>query len=145
MGLSRQKVGIAFIATILFIFVVPIPYLASPQWDVVVVRGDNKPVVGVNVRLVYMNYSAEATSHEITYKTDEAGRVSFRVQHNRASVLERAFYITMAATGGVHASFGRHAYVFAFGDGYEGWPTAGEYIMDWQGSPSSVQSTIVLK
>lgn len=52
----------------------------------------------------------------------------------------------MASFGeGVHASFGRHATVFTFGQGWEGEAVSGEFVMDWAGSPDHVSSRIVAR
>ncbi len=118
-------------------------YLASPRWDVWVVTDDGKPLTGVNVRLVYQNYSTEGRSHEITLKTGEDGRVLFPAQYGRASLFQRAVYTVSSAGAGVHASFGRQAYVFVFGEGYEGSAVTGKYVTDWRGSSESMESRIV--
>jgi hypothetical protein len=118
-------------------------YLASPRWDVWVVTNDGKPLAVINVRLVYQNYSSEGQSHEVTLKTDENGRVLFPAQYGSASLLQRLVYTVCSDGAGVHASFGRHAYVFVFGDGYEGNAVTGKYVADWRGTPESMESRIV--
>jgi hypothetical protein len=110
-----------------------------------VVTDDGLPVASTNVRLVYQNYSAEGQSHELTLTTDENGRVLIPAQYERACVLQRLYYTVSSAGAGVHASFGRHAYVFAFGGGYEGNAVAGKYVTDWRGTPDSMDSRIVAK
>ena len=95
---------------------VPSSYLASPRWDVDVVDRSGQPRKGATVRLVYRNYSVEAESHEIRLQTDEHGRVSFEPQRRNANLGKRLFYSASAAMAGVHASFGRHAYVLVFGN-----------------------------
>ena len=144
MGMLSQRQRWFFVVIVLLALCLwPTSYLASPSWNVVVVDADGRPRQHANVRLVYENYSVEANSHELTLQTDEAGRVTFPAQHRRANLAQRAFYTGSAAIGGVHASFGRHAHVFAFGDGYEGNVIAGQYVADWTGSPDSMQSKIV--
>jgi hypothetical protein len=120
-------------------------YLASPRWEVWVLTDDGKPIPQISVRLVYQNYSAEGKSHEVTLRTDENGRVLFTPHYEKASIFQRVLYTMSAAMAGVHASFGRHAYVFAFGGGYEGEAVTGKYVADWQGNPDAVQSRIVAK
>jgi hypothetical protein len=50
----------------------------------------------------------------------------------------------MALDGGAHASFGTHAFVFAFGKGLEGSPDRNGHVEDWTGSPSVYASEIVV-
>jgi hypothetical protein len=143
---SRLTLIIAVVTGALFIAgFLPTPYLASPRWEVWVVAEDSKPLPGINVRLVYENYSAENQSHEITMKTDESGHVLFPPEFQSASLFRRVFHTASSARAGVHASFGRHAYVFAFGGGYDGDVVSGNYITDWHGSPGTMESRIVAK
>jgi len=123
----------------------PIRYLAAPKWDVVVLNEAGESLSGLNVRLVYENYSAESDSHEITLVTDQSGRVAFPSQYRTASLLQRAFYIARSALEGIHASFGNHAFVFVFGSGYDGDAVDGPYITDWTGSPAEMRSKIIAK
>lgn len=138
----RRILGIAAVA-LLIAGAWPMNYLASPRWDVWVVKDDGQPIPQINVRLVYQNYSAESESHEVTLVTDDTGHVVFPQVYERACLLQRALYTMSSAGAGVHASFGRHAYVFAFGGGYEGSALIGNYVADWQGNPDSMQSKIV--
>lgn len=123
----------------------PIRYLAAPKWDVVVLSEAGAALAGLNVRLSYVNYSAESDSHEITLVTDQSGHVVFPSQYRTASLLQRAFYIARSALGGVHASFGNHAFVFVFGSGYDGEAVTGSYVTDWTGSPTEMKSKIIAK
>jgi hypothetical protein len=125
----------------------PFSYLSSPRWEVLVVDKEGKPRVGANVRLEYTNYSAENASHELTLQTDENGRVEFPDTQGRANLMARAFHTALAARKGIHASFGRHASVFVFGhDGeYEGSAVENGYDVNWQGSPRSMRSRIVVR
>jgi hypothetical protein len=60
-AIARTRiVGAAFVA----IALIPIPYLASPRWQVWVVDGSSAPVEGMTVRMVYQNYSTEAEGPE---------------------------------------------------------------------------------
>ncbi len=143
--LNRQRfLGIGAVV-LLSVAVWPTSYLASPRWEVWVVKDDGQPIAQINVRLVYQNYSAEGESHEVTLRTNENGHVVFPPAYERACLLRRALYTMSSAGAGVHASFGRHAYVFAFGGGYEGSAVIGDYVADWQGNPDSMQSKIVAK
>jgi hypothetical protein len=123
----------------------PTRYLASPRWEVWVVTDEGQPIPQINARLVYQNYSAEDKSHESTLMTDENGHVLFPQHYEKACIFQRVLYTLLSARAGVHASFGRHAYVFVFGGGYEGSAVTGEYVADWRGSPDSMQSRIIAK
>jgi hypothetical protein len=48
------------------------------------------------------------------------------------------------AEAGVHARFGPHNCVFAFANSLEGEAVSGDYVTDWQGSPLTMHSGIVL-
>ncbi|HEV2214763.1 MAG TPA: hypothetical protein VGR64_05695 [Terracidiphilus sp.] len=122
---------------------IPIRFLAAPQWDVWVKNEAMDPLAGVNVRLTYRQYSAESQSHEITLVTNQSGHVTFLPQYRAASLFQKAFYTARSALAGAHASFGNHAFVFVFGDGYEGDAETGHYITDWTGSPTIMTSTII--
>ena len=78
-------------------------------------------------------------------RTDESGHVLFQAQYGRVCFLQRLYYTVSSAEAGVHASFGQHAFVFAFGGGYEEYALAGRYLIDWRGTPVSMQSRIVVK
>jgi hypothetical protein len=140
---KRGVLGLIIVAFIAGI--IPIRYLAAPQWDVLVRDESGTPLAGLNVRLSFENYSDESDSHEITLVTDQSGHVAFPSQFRTASLLQKAFYTAGSATGGVHASFGNHAFVFVFGGGYEGGAVTGPYLADWTGSPSKMASTVVAK
>jgi len=49
------------------------------------------------------------------------------------------------ATSLAHASFGPHAHVFAFWKGREGDATNGNLIVDWTGTPDTMESKILAK
>ena len=142
MAVTRRiaLVGVALIGLSL----IPIPYLASPAWEVSVVDDTGQPVQGVTVRLSYQNYSAERHSHEENRTTDERGQATFPRWESSASLLELCYYSGLSARAGVHASFGRHAGVFVFGHGLDGTATSGRFVTDWTGSPDHMESRIVL-
>ena len=143
MNLLHKKSAV-IIAALLVLMLWPTEYLASPRWDVQVLNQLGKPLNGASVRLVYVDYSVESKSHEVTLQADENGCVAFPSVHRRANLLQRGIHTALAAMAGVHASFGRHAYVFAFGT-HEGDVVENGYVYDWQGSPASIQSKIVAK
>jgi hypothetical protein len=140
---KAKRSGIALVCLVLVL--IPIRYLAAPQWDVWVKDEARTPLAGLHVRLTYENYSAESESHEITLVTDQSGHVAFAPQYRAACMLKRAFFMTSSPMQGVHASFGNHAGVFVFGGGYEGDAVAGLYIADWTGSPNKMTSTIIAR
>jgi hypothetical protein len=141
---SNVRRVIAVIVGVLFVVgALPIRYLASPRWEIWVVANDNKPLPGINVRLVYQNFSTEDQSHEITMTTDEKGHALFPLQYRKASFFQHVFYTLVSAEAGVHASFGQYAYVLAFGGGYNTLDFTD--LPPWRGSPVSLESTIVAK
>jgi len=99
----------------------PMSYLASPRWEIWVLNDVGQPVSQISLRLVYQNYSAEGKSHEVTLGADENGHVLFSPHYEKASIFQHVLYTMSSAMAGVHASFGRHAYVFAFGVFPFGW------------------------
>jgi hypothetical protein len=142
---SRGTILTLVAAVLLILGAWPITYLASPRWDVWVVTEDGHPIPDINVALHYVNYSAEGESHSAVLWTDGNGHVLFPQQYAKASIYRRVFYTISSAQAGVHASFGRHASVFAYGNGYEGFPVNGQYVEDWRGSPDSMQSKVIAK
>jgi hypothetical protein len=121
----------------------PWRYLASPEWEVQVIDPYGNPVPGISTRLVYENYSVENRSHEITLKTDERGQAIFSPQHERASAFQWVFFTASSAVAIAHASFGRSAFVLAFGDRYsERYAESDE--TDWSGHSDTMKSIIVV-
>lgn len=129
--------GVAFI---------PIRSLSCPAWDVWVTDQSCHPVSGVAVRLTYQNYSAERESHESNAVTDAQGHATFGAQSLSASLGRRIVTILSSAMAGVHASFGPHANVFAFGNGLQGFAIDEQrnVILDWTGKPDRMESRIIL-
>lgn len=143
---KKVKLGVLWLVIVVVVVgSIPIRYLAAPQWDLFVRDQAGKPLKGMYVRLSYTNYSAESEGHELTLVTDHNGHVNFPVQYRTASLLQRALYTVRSAMGGVHASFGNHAFVFAFGNCYEGEAVTGSHVTDWGGSPTKMESTIIAK
>jgi hypothetical protein len=132
------------IVVLLVVALIPFPSLIAPDWKITVMDVAHKPVKGSLVRESYQNYSIESQGHESDAITDEFGRVSFPARKIYASLFARISGVLRAATGGVHASFGPSAYVNAFGTEEEGsWEEDG-HIGFWHGSPTHLESTIVL-
>ena len=133
-------------AVLVLACLIPQRYLASPDWKVKVFDLSGKPLQNVSVRLNFQNYSVEDTWHEEDQLTDAIGYVHFPERRGWTMLLLRAFYTLKSAQALAHASFGPHAYVFAFHDGLEGnVVTPLSYIYDWTGQPSHIESSITLK
>ena len=118
--MPARRVLLIIVALALLLSFIPFKSLNCPDWDVWVVDQAGQPVAGMTVRLSYRNYSAEDISHEADQITDQRGHASFGAQMLSATVARRFATIFTSALAGVHASFGPHASVFAFGKGLEG-------------------------
>lgn len=127
------------------ILLVPIPYLASPEWSVTVTDEAGHPLSGMLVRLNYENYSVENNGHEIDLYTNASGRVAFPARRRFALTLSRCYYTALSASALAHASFGPSAYVDAFGPGLEGSAMSNGAIYFWKGDPDKVNTTIISK
>lgn len=144
MRLTRTRIVAISCGGLLALSLVPVPYLASPDWEVWVVDQGGNPVHGI-VRLEYENYSVEATGHEEDLVTDDAGYAHFQPHRASASFLRRCFYTASSAAALAHASFGPHDYVLAFGNGLEGDAVTNGYVTDWTGEPDHMKSTIKVR
>jgi hypothetical protein len=96
------------------------------------------------VRETYQNHSAESVGGERDLVTDERGKVVFPKVTLRASILKRITVAASSLGAGVHASFGPHATVFAFGK-CEGDSVKDGYVEDWTGHALHNRSTIVCR
>ena len=124
---------------------IPIPYLASPEWHVNVVDERGAPIDGMTVRLSWTNYSAEWNGHEEDRATDANGCVAFPPHRGWASSLQRLWFSALMATSLAHASFGPHATVFAFDHNREGSAIDGGIITEWTGKPGEMRSVIIAR
>src|SRR6185437_12362819 len=97
------------------------------------------------LRLVYQDYSNEATSHGMTVTTANNGEGQVPAQYRTTGLVQYLIYSALSAAAGVHASFGRHAYVFAFGNGYVGEALTGQHVTDWRGTPEIMNSKILAR
>jgi len=138
----RQKVATAVLAA-LSLLLIPVPYLACPQWTVTVTDEAGRPLSGMLVRLNYENYSVENISHEVDFYTGEKGQVAFPSERRFASLLRRCWFTTLSAAAFVHASFGPTAYVNAFGMGREGSAVSDGLVYVWKGHPDRLNTTII--
>ena len=78
--MTRNRRLTVVVGIVLLALLIPIPYLASPQWTIVVTDERGHPLQGLLLRLSYENYSVEDTDHEMDLYTDSAGRVIFPAQ-----------------------------------------------------------------
>lgn len=125
----------------------PVSSIAAPEWEVTVVDAHGRPVEGMTVRETWKNYSVEATGqHEADRQTDANGHAIFPVHKTEYSLLSQvAGTLSALIHFNVHANYGPHASVFAFGKHLEGTATTNKYVTDWTGYPSSMQSRIVVR
>ena len=141
-----RKLILGLTILVAFAGICPVSYWLCPDWNVTVVDASGEPVPGMTVRRSCNDYSSGRTGIEDDAITDEGGKVSFAGKRVRSPVFLRwAGNVVNLASEGVHASFGRHSYVFAFGRGLEGSPVVDGYVEDWTGCPSHMESRIVVK
>lgn len=136
-----SKVAIALVVGL--ILCIPIHMTAAPDWSVTVVDGNGLPVAGVTIREININYTFVSQGHENNRITDALGRAHFahvREWHLLGRGIAGTFSSVLA---GIHASFGTHASVFAFGKG-EGSAIRDGYVEDWTGSPEVYAYKIVV-
>lgn len=92
-------------------------YVIVPAWRVQIVDEAGHPLKGALVRQVWQDYDVEQRSHEQDARSDDDGYVIFPKRTIRTSPEERAKGRTNNFRRlGVHASFGVHAYVLAWGE-----------------------------
>lgn len=136
---------IFFILLILLCIVllaIPVQTIEAPAWEVTVVDSHGNPVNGVTVREVFKDYSAWGQQGEYDLITSEQGKVIFPKREVRISFANKAIGVASSMTEGIHASFGRHAHVFAFGK-CTGDSVKNGYVEDWTGHPAHNKSTII--
>jgi len=144
--MTRKRRVVAAITSISVLLMLPIPYLASPEWTVLVTDEAGHPLQGMLVRLEYENYSTESNSHEVDLTTDSNGRTTFSANMGFAPLLSRLFYTARSAAALAHASFGPTAYVLVFGDGREGSINSdGGTVYFWNGKPKRLASTVIAR
>jgi hypothetical protein len=114
----RRKVVLAVVVFAVIVGVYPVSSPLCPKWDVIVVDKTGNPLADMTVRRSCNNYSTGGHSED-DRKTDERGKASFDIQPGYSPILIRWLgNVINVATQGVHASFGRHSYVFTFGGGW---------------------------
>ena len=139
---------IFFVQLILLCFAllaIPVQTIEAPEWEILVVNSHGDPVNGVTVREVFRDYSVPVQQGEHDLITSEQGKVIFPKREARISFARRVLGVASSIMAeGVHASFGRHAHVFAFGK-CEGDPVKNGYVEDWTGHPAHNKSTIICR
>lgn len=123
----------------------PVRTVQSPFWEVWVVDEKGQPIEGITVVLSYHNYSAESEGHSEQKQTDAGGYVVFAPRSLKASRFRRMVTTVQSASAGVHASFGPHAWVMAYGKGSQGEAVSNGYVTDWTGTPLRMESRIVAR
>jgi hypothetical protein len=148
-GVSFRKRKILFLIVSFIVLVIflawPTTSAQSPFWEVWVVNEANQPIEGMTVTLTYQNYSAESEEHSEQKKTDALGYVAFSPRSLKVSRLRRILTTVQSARAGVHASFGPHAWVMAYGNGLDGIAVSNGYVTDWKGAPGRLASRVVAK
>jgi hypothetical protein len=133
------KKTVKVIAIAVVVCIIPLPHMVAPRWAVTVVDESNNPVGGITVRESSQDYSIESVSHEVDLKSGGDGRVVFPTRIILAPVVQRIVgVVANVCETGVHASFGTHTWVLAFGSGLEG------YSPDWHGFARSMNTVIVV-
>ena len=127
----------------------PEEQIVCPKWSVSVVGESGDPVAGITVRRSCQDYSVENTAHQDDATTGAEGRVTFgEIRIRTPRLLKWVGNVTNFVTLDVHASYGLHAYVFAFGKGLEGSPVSTPvskgFVEFWTGSPERMESSIVV-
>lgn len=120
-------VALTLTSAVFFFWLFPVSLLAAPEWEVTVVDENGKPVEGMTVRETWQNYSLEVEGHEMNRQTDANGHANFPAHRAEYSLLSPvAGTLSAIIHFNVHASYGPHASVFAFGNHFEGSATTGE-------------------
>src|ERR1700719_4459586 len=116
--LERYRLIVVLLLAALIVLIGwPITTAQCPTWEVWVVDQSGQPLQGMTVRLTYQNHSAESESHSEDLQTDANGHVLFRPKSLTVPWIHRAIVTMESAVAGVHASFGPHAWIWAFGKG----------------------------
>jgi hypothetical protein len=124
------------------------PEQLCPSWTVTVVESSGTPATGTTVRRYCQDYSIRGGALETDAYTDNLGRAIFQEEVVQTHPMFRWLRnIFNSLSGGVHASYGRHAYVFALGrDGRQGEDVgANGFLKEWTGSPPHMESRLVMK
>ena len=116
--MDRRRLAIALAVAALCVKVVPFPYLLCPDLDAWVFDDNGNALAGMNVWLVYQDYSLESISHEETQTTDWSGHARFGAKKTISTLgAHIAGSVRSFCEAGIHASFGRYAYLVVFGKG----------------------------
>ena len=134
----KRRLAIAaplFLAGLLALRLLPVAWLAAPQWEVTVVDDQGKPIEGMTVRETWQNFSVEMQGHLEDRQTDAEGYVAFPARNSEYSVLRqsRPHYRNSGASAPT-PGYGPYA-SFCVGKGFEGGASSGDRVIDWTGSP----------
>ena len=118
-------------------------HLSAPNWHVVVVDANGKPVPDLWVSETRQNYSCEEEEHVSKLTTNGAGEVDFPSVSVRRNPLKCAAETASELMAGIHASLGDHVRIDVTGvicvtDGRG-------YCVDWSGKPSQMNTRVVIR
>jgi hypothetical protein len=119
--------------------------MKAPHWKIVVLTSSGEPIPNISVREEANDYSCGGPEQEETLLTNAQGAVEFLQKYKRVNLFSCVGATLSSATAGAHASFGRDAYVFALGAGDGDVVDKRGEVYSWKGSPSELQSRIVMK
>lgn len=109
------------VACIAIFLLYPVKSTVCPLWKIQVVDEAGSPLKNTFVTQHWKDYSVQSMGEEQGEYTDENGYVSFPERTIRVSRLFRTLGVILNSLSlGVHASYGAHAYILAFGDIVEG-------------------------
>jgi hypothetical protein len=107
---SRQLLLI----TLVVLCLIPFRTITVPAWRIRFVDEVGKPFSSLPVSETWRNYSVEITDHHADGATDKDGYVEFPEHTLWASLVLRIMGPVRSVLGsGVHASFGRSAWIFS--------------------------------
>jgi len=109
---ARKLSGIAVIALLAW-GLYPADHITVPRWKIQFVDPKNIPLAGLPVEEIWRDYSAEDSDNREKGQTDEKGFVTFSERHHRSPRLYRYLIkpVSNILSTGVHASFGRSAFI----------------------------------
>jgi hypothetical protein len=122
MRIKRRTVLIPAITVVLLIGAWPLTRIVVPAVQLQVLSEEGEPAAGVVVKEEWRDWSAEFQEHKEISHTDLTGHISFPQRTVRSC---RLFVVGLASwqliTGGVHASVGPSAWIWAHGQDPHVW------------------------